>query len=193
MVGIYSLYDIIHFLTSSVPTDTLRTHIKGVITRHPGWEPVLAEFQVEGALMTSDWDAVQQLVSRTQEQTPELTLARLALAIREQDANHLSEALAVARTNLGAPITAAGPRSYRRSYDSVLNLHFVHELEMISHATLKISGLERAGQHTAAKQNTDRLTRTLSARLESTLPTFRTREPLLSMRRIAFSMRYVIA
>jgi serine/threonine-protein kinase ATR len=137
--------------------------------------------------MVSAWDDVQSMVEQTNVQNSPIVIARLLLAMRAGDQVKINQSLSLARQILGAPITAAGGKGYRRSYDAVLDLHVTHELEMIHTA---ITGLPTDSQGGAQqrKQALAQLSRTLSARLDSTLPTFRTREPVLSMRRSAFSM-----
>jgi len=161
--------------------------VRGVLIRNPEWESALAGFHVESAWMVGAWDDVQSMVERTNAQTSPIVIARLLLAMRAGDQMKISQALSLARMVLGAPITAAGGKGYRRSYDAALDLHVTHELEMIHTA---INDLPTDSQESTQqrRQLLARLSRTLSARLDSTLPTFRTREPVLSMRRSAFAM-----
>lgn len=167
--------------------DTLRTHVKGVLTRNPDWQSALVGFQVESAWMVGAWADVQSLVDRTNAQTSSIVMARLLLAMRTEDPPTIAKSLSVARNVLGIPITAAGVKGYRRSYDAVLDLHLTHELEMIHNTT---SGLPESsqGNHIKRREILAELSRTLTARLDATLPTFRTREPVLSMRRTAFAL-----
>lgn len=167
--------------------DTLRTHVRGVLIRNPEWESALAGFHVESAWMVGAWDDVQSMVEQTNVQSSSNVIARLLLAMRAGDQTKISQSLSLARTVLGAPITAAGGKGYRRSYDAVLDLHITHELEMIHNAITALP-FDSQGGTQQCRQVLAQLSRTLSARLDSTLPTFRTREPVLSMRRSAFAM-----
>lgn len=162
--------------------DTLRTHVRGVLTRNPDWEAALAGFQVESAWMVGAWDDVRDLVAQTASQSPPIVMARLLLAMRTGEKSAITDSLSAARYTLGSPITAAGEKGYRRSYDAVLHLHLTHELELICNATS--SGTNSRHRREALA----RLSQVLSSRLDATLPTFRTREPILSMRRTAFSL-----
>ncbi|KZS97819.1 hypothetical protein SISNIDRAFT_472705 [Sistotremastrum niveocremeum HHB9708] len=163
--------------------DTLRTHITGVLKRYPSWGPRLAEFQAEGAWMVQDWGGVENIVQSFASDAPELVMARVLLSIRAQDSRAIVSTLSAARARLGASIVAGGRSSYRRCYNAVLGLHMIHELEMICVDT---------DNDDLQKGNTGQLSpavsRSLSKRLERTLPTFRTREPILSMRRVAFGL-----
>jgi len=168
--------------------DTLRTHVTGVLTRHPDWEATLAGFQAESAWMVGAWDDVQRLVERIDSQTSSMVMARVLLAMRTGNVTSITESLSQARSILGAPITAAGVKGYRRSYEAVLDLHLIHELELI----YTTAGSLPMGSQDSIRQERQRviteLSKTLSSRLNITLPTFRSREPLLSMRRTAFSL-----
>ena len=180
-------YFIKKLLTHHGVIDTLRTHVRGVLIHNPDWEPALAGFQVESAWMVGAWDDVQSMAERTNVQTSPMVIARLLLAMRTGDPEKIHESISVARTVLGAPITAAGGKGYRRSYDAMLDLHLTHELEVIYNAIASLPH-ESQGSTQQRRQIMAQLSHTLAARLDSTLPTFRTREPVLSMRRSAFAL-----
>ena len=170
--------------------DTLRTHVKGVLTRNPDWQPSLAGFQVESAWMIGDWDEVKTLVDKTDAQGSSTVMARLLLALQEDDSATIEQAHSQALMVLGNPITASGAREYRHAYDAVLNLHLLHEVDMVHNF---VHSLPLSGAHSARQRHhiLGALSRNLVARLELTLPTFRIREPILSMRRTAFALKYV--
>ncbi|KXN89480.1 Protein kinase rad3 [Leucoagaricus sp. SymC.cos] len=170
--------------------DTLRTHVRGVLTRKPEWRDTLAGFQIESAWMVGAWDDVQNLVEQSTAQTAQIVTGRVLLAMRNVDPTVISAALVNARTILGSPITAAGPRSYRRSYDAVLDLHLIHELELI-HQAVNLLPESSQGRSQEQKHIVGELTKTLATRLESISPTFRFRELALSMRRTAFSLSVI--
>jgi serine/threonine-protein kinase ATR len=138
--------------------------------------------------MVGAWDDVQTLVERVDTQTSSMVIARLLLAMRSGEANIISESMSVARSVLGAPITAAGVKGYRRSYEAVLNLHLTHELELIHQVTSTLPVGSQVHKQHGRRLAISELSRTLSARLNATLPTFRSREPVLSMRRTAFAL-----
>lgn len=157
--------------------DTLRTHIRGVLAIHPEWQPEFAPFQVEGACILADWDAVRGLVERARVDAPQLALARVLLAMHSRDDDGVVTALHAARRTLGRPLIGLGLASYASVYEDVSQLHMLRELEMIW----------QAGAHD------DALEHSLTARFHAMQPSFRTREPLLSIRRSAFLARSVAA
>lgn len=166
--------------------DTLETHIRGVLSRNPHWSEALSGFRAEGSWIVGDWEGVQEAVRCSSSAQPEISMASLLLALKNSDDEAaISEAFSLARKRLGAPIVAAGRQSYRRSYEAVVQLHLVRELEMVHQTSLTIKNRLHHGKDKKAQQALTELTSQLSARLESTLPTFRAREPILSMHRIA--------
>ncbi|KAG2115849.1 uncharacterized protein F5147DRAFT_751291 [Suillus discolor] len=166
--------------------DTLRTHVQGVLVRNPGWQSVLADFQVESAWMIGAWDDVHNITANIEHEGPSVVKARVLLAMRSGEPLQVEESLKKARLVLGAPIAASGPSGHRRAYDALVDLHMIHELELI-HET--VSNLPPSSQ--GRKSAIVALSQILSARLDRTLPTFRVHESLLSMRRTAFSLSTV--
>lgn len=135
--------------------------------------------------MAGDWGAVQQVVSADVPHSPEVSLARVLLAMRLKDSN-LPAILVAARRELGAAISASG-RLYPRAYDSVVSLHQLHEVEMIREleSRIDITGTNKAALVASRIQS---LTSALDARFHSTLPSYKVRESMLSMRRTAFGL-----
>lgn len=168
---------------TKAPLDSLRTHIQGVVVRYPQLESALAGFKIEGLLMNNDWDNVETAMSSVQVDTWESAMARLLLAMRSKDDSSFTSALSSARMQFGSDISAAGERGYRRAYDSILKLHLVHDIEMIHNSVTHPDGMP------VDDSVLNGLFQKLTWRLESTLPTFRTREPILSMHRATFSLK----
>ncbi|KAG9097745.1 serine/threonine-protein kinase M1 [Ceratobasidium sp. 370] len=168
--------------------DTMMTHIHGVLSKHPTWEPQLADFFVEGAWKLGNWDVVERLTANPQRQSPETTLARLLLKARQERESEFKSVLSAARQVLGAAITSNGPTSYRRSYDAVLHLHLAREIESIHSAATYMSGLPGLEENERSRIVLKTLTQSLDNRFRSTLPTFRVQEPVLSMRRTTFDL-----
>ena len=129
--------------------------------------------------MVGHWDEVQNLVDHTEARPSQVLIAQVLLALRSGNAETIATSLSQARLVLGSSITASGQTGYGRSYDAVLDLHLVHELELISKTVHEQTG----------NQDIEKLSSRLAARFESTLPSFRIREPILNMRRTALKLR----
>lgn len=145
--------------------------------------------------MVGAWDELEILATLQPEshQTAAVVLAHVLLAMRSDAPNLIADALSKARLVLGVPITAAGAKGYRHSYDAVLNLHLTHELETIYEAMARIPKLSLIEPTSTTMSRTKDLSEKLSIRFNATLPTLKTREVILSMRRTAFSLRSAYA
>ena len=115
-------------------------------------------------------------------------MARVLLAVRSEDDGAIAAALSTSRRVLGTAITASDSTGYRRSYDAVLNLHILRELEVISRVVKNLPNQPETGSQ-SRDLSFDKLLSSLAARFDSTLPSFRIREPILNMRRAAFNLR----
>jgi serine/threonine-protein kinase ATR len=144
----------------------------------------LADFQVESMWMIGAWDDVHNTTANMEHEGPSVVKARVLLAMQSSKPVQIEESLRKAHLVLGAPIAASGPSGHRRAYDTLVDLHKIHELELIHEA---VSNLPPSSQ--GHKSAIVILSQILSARLDCTLPTFCVHESLLSMRRTAFSLR----
>ncbi|OCF57218.1 hypothetical protein L486_04674 [Kwoniella mangroviensis CBS 10435] len=158
--------------------DTLRTHIRGVLSRHPEWSAELSSFEAEAAWIIGDWTTVKQIGSTGP------AIGQTLLALHEH--RDLQPVLLSAREKLGTHITA---KEYGRAYESLLQLHLVREIEMIQTAKQRIEQTPSGpNRHVLIQKITQDLIKSLESRFNFTSPTFRIREALLSIRRTAYSL-----
>ncbi|WVR00045.1 hypothetical protein IAU59_007187 [Kwoniella sp. CBS 9459] len=158
--------------------DTLRTHIRGVLSRHPEWSADLSSFEAEAAWIIGDWNTVK-LIGKL---GPPVGQALLALhEHRDPEAILLQT-----RRALGSGITS---KQYGSVYEPLLQLHLLREIEMI-HATKKGIDATPLGpnRHALIQSATQGLTASLDARFAFTSPAFRVREAILSIRRTAYGL-----
>jgi serine/threonine-protein kinase ATR len=135
--------------------------------------------------MVGDWTGVKSILARTELTSPELSLARVLVSVESNDPA-LPSHLRSARMELGRPLISATRDAYQRSYDSVVQLHLLHELELITEASHK--PFEGVNGKVLSKEYAKGLKNALAERLGRTLPSFRVQEPILSMRRTAFGL-----
>lgn len=140
------------------------------------WERILAPFNIDASLFVGDWNAVEDTITAMEPEGPEAAFGRVLCSMRAGDQAQVERAFFEAREQLGGPIVAAGRESYRRVYDSVVNLHVLNELKTIHES-----------RNAPAK-----LVQTLRDRLDCTSPSFRAREPILNLRRTAFRLAWVV-
>ncbi|KIR51714.1 serine/threonine-protein kinase ATR [Cryptococcus gattii Ru294] len=158
--------------------DTLRTHIRGVITRHPDWSLQLAPFAAEAAWIIGDWDTVRQV-------GPDCPpIGQALLALHEDD--DLSSVLTRVRREVGTGITGKG---YTPVYEALLQLHLVQEIAMIQDTKKDIQIVSKSkNRHKVVQQHVRQLTASLDSRFYTTSPAFRVREAILSIRRTALGL-----
>ncbi|KAK0528665.1 hypothetical protein OC834_003970 [Tilletia horrida] len=111
--------------------DNLRTHIRGILTRHPEWRNALAAFTLESSWSLGEWDDVAEAVEYVEDPLPEHGIGKAFLCMREDDSKGFVAAVQEARDLVGKPIFSAGSGGYPQIVDSVTQLHMLHELEMI--------------------------------------------------------------
>ncbi|WVQ74974.1 hypothetical protein IAR50_004582 [Cryptococcus sp. DSM 104548] len=158
--------------------DTLRTHIRGVISRHPEWRTPLVQLEAEAAWIIGDWDTVR-LVGKD---CPPIGKALLAL----HDNHDFGTVLKQVRREVGVGITSKG---YSSAQDALLQLHMIHEISMINETKLRIETTPRNTNRQATIQAGVRsLNKALDDRFHTTSPAFRTREAILSVRRTAYGL-----
>nr|XP_019011517.1 uncharacterized protein I206_03617 [Kwoniella pini CBS 10737]OCF50298.1 hypothetical protein I206_03617 [Kwoniella pini CBS 10737] len=160
--------------------DTLRTHIRGVLSRHPEWSNELASFEAEAAWIIGDWDTVKQIGANGP------AIGQTLLALHEK--RDVPPVLLEARKTIGSNITA---KNYGRAYESLLQFHLIREVEMINTLKQEIEETSNDMNARAVKQKAMKsLVESLEARFNFTSPTFRVREALLSIRRTAFGLAH---
>lgn len=151
-----------------------------MLSRNPEWSNELAPFQAEAAWTIGDWETVSSIP------TPP-SIAKVFLAI--QSGGDVPTALKLARREIGSTITA---RDYSRAYDSILQLHLLREVEMIHTTDVELSKpdphINTQNANAINQHKVTGLIELLSARFETTLPSFRAREEILSRRRAALSL-----
>ena len=155
-----------------------------MLVRNPDWESALAGFEAESAWMMGAWDDLQKITANNELTSPYIMKARVLLAMRSGNPNDVASALSNARAILGAPITAAGAKGYRQSYDALLDLHTIHEMELIYDAVS--TDVPRSQNR---REVMTLLGACLAARFDATLPNFRVRQAVLSMRRTVLALR----
>ncbi|OCF42201.1 serine/threonine-protein kinase ATR [Kwoniella heveanensis CBS 569] len=158
--------------------DTLRTHIRGVLSRHSDWSTELASFEAEAAWIIGDWDTVRQIGNNG----PPVGQALLAL----HEHRNLESVLLSTRRDLGSGITS---KQYGSVYEPLLQLHLLREIEMIHGTKRTIEATPIGPNRNALVRNaTQGLTSSLDSRFAFTSPAFRVREAILSIRRTAYGL-----
>ena len=155
----------------------MRTHIAGVLSVHAEWRPLLAPFEIEGALGNASWDHVKDVIDTVGVSNPEAVFGAVINSMRVDSDANFQRCCTAARTVLGSDIVSAGKDSYRRIYQSALHLHIVHELELLRDIARPTG------------KSSKPLDSVLEARLLSLSPSFRIRESVLNVRRTVLRLQ----
>lgn len=163
--------------------DTLRTHVRGVLSRRPEWASQLACYQIEAAWIVGDWQEVSSVID-SGATGPEISMAKALLAFQRGQTAAIPEVLRTVRRELGIELAAVNGQ-YARAYPVLVNLHMLHEVEQIMQ-TIKKMAVASKESETGGREEFDQLDKYLTHRLNTTLPSFRVREPILSIRRTTY-------
>lgn len=158
--------------------DTLLEKTEKILSAHAQWRDVLSPFLIESHLISGDWDQLEQALAQPGQRSPQHAIAEAVLAMTGRSSEAFPAVLGDARRRLGKTILATGRSPYSQVYDSVLQLHFLHEASLIQDAATRLrsgNGVDLRG-----------LFQTLASRLTSTLPSYHVEDHLLSARRSAF-------
>lgn len=169
--------------------DTLRTHIEGIISRHPEWASDLANYRVEATWIVQDWESLSQILE-SGANGPEISKARVLQAISERDFLKIPDLLKDARRQIGSTISA-NHRTYARNYSALLDLHMLHDLDVIQSTSadlVRMQNISEANKDAHRRSQISELKETLSNRLSTISPSFKYQEPVLSMRRAGFNL-----
>jgi serine/threonine-protein kinase ATR len=158
--------------------DTLRNHIRGVLTRRPEWAEQISPFEAEAAWITGDWSTVRRVGGSSS------PLAPVLLALHSK--GNIDDVVDTARREIGSKIIS---REYGRSHDAVLQLHLLHEIHTICRSDHGLASKGASLNQVAVKRKSvESLIDDLSARLNSASPAFHVQEAILTIRRTAFGL-----
>ena len=153
----------------------MRTHIIGLQSRHEDWHGLLAPYEIESALIAGDLTGLAEATGRPGVECAESAFGRLVLAYKTQE--DIEATRSQAAEHLGSIITTASKDSYHRFYQGIVDLHILHELDILLSAEV--------GTGTSRNQSRTEIA-SFASRLETTSPDFHTRESILNMRRNAY-------
>jgi len=169
--------------------------VEGDIKTHPEWEQQLTDWRIASAWKVQDWESLEVALSRSTHPSFEVGLGQLTLDMRDNRVEDFEKHIQQVRCMLIPPLAAASMESYSRSYESMVQLHLLRELEVAfqswneSGATGDTLGSQIAMAAQGTRSYVDRVRDyqpTLDKRFESMAPSFKVREQVATLRRLAF-------
>nr|KAJ3419635.1 serine/threonine-protein kinase M1 [Polyrhizophydium stewartii] len=162
--------------------DTLVTNIKGTLERGSTNVEELHTQGITAACRLGDWQLLRDFLARPHRADFNASVGRLLLAVLDNNADQVDQLLANARQQLSSFIAAAGMESYRRAYDTTVQLSMLHDVESMCHILRTDQPADvRNGQLTELLNNWD-------ARLKAVTPSFHHRELILALHRSLLSI-----
>jgi len=119
----------------------------------------------------------------------QVSLGGMLLALNKGDKDEFLKLLGKARQDIMGPLSAASMESYQRAYPFLTKLHMLRELEQsmpLFHLSEKVKTEKEKG--TVREDTSEDIQKDWSIRLKMTQPSFRTREPILNLRRAVFEL-----
>uniref|UniRef100_H2ZM58 Serine/threonine-protein kinase ATR n=1 Tax=Ciona savignyi TaxID=51511 RepID=H2ZM58_CIOSA len=161
---------------------TAANYIDGTLASNPQWEEALKASRIEACWRLGQWESLDDHVTSVSMTTrdPMTTwsagIGRLLLAIRAKEWNNVTSLLDGLYENQTAPLSAAsmGNGSYQRGYAYILRLHMLADMERVT---------ELVKQEEITSQVVEDITSMWHLRLQAVQPSFRAREPILSLSR----------
>jgi len=173
--------------------ETMLMSVQGDISSKPDWEETLNSTRIGASWKLMNWDTLEMSLSRPFQSTFETGVGQLLLDMRGNRAQDFADHIQAVRSTLIAPLAAASMESYSRAYDPLVKLHMLHEMEVAFRTwNSESSDNEALGEirmGTPGRLYINRLKSyeaRLAQRLDSMAPSFRVREQVLRLRRIAF-------
>ncbi|KAF9584971.1 serine/threonine-protein kinase M1, partial [Lunasporangiospora selenospora] len=187
-IGLYKSYE------SLGQFDALSARVNSDIRSNPQWEQRLSDYRIGSAWKLQEWDYLEMALSRSTIESFESGVGQLMVDMRYNRAQEFNEHLQQVRSMLIGPLAAASMESYSRAYDLVVKLHMLRELEVAFNSWDSSSGSSLAQANVRMGLSDDAVyierlrvcESRLAQRLECMVPTFRVREQVLRLRRIAF-------
>ncbi|RKP09385.1 hypothetical protein THASP1DRAFT_14334 [Thamnocephalis sphaerospora] len=137
-------------------------------------------YLISAAWSLQRWEDLDQLLRENYDQSFDSDVGLILAAARQNNVPLLESRLSKARENLFSPLATACAESYRRAYHQILQLHMLYELEA---CLCPLSGTQNGAQHVVPSGQQLADAALWDARLRVTMPTFKTREPILRLRR----------
>ncbi|KAF9354246.1 serine/threonine-protein kinase M1 [Mortierella sp. AD094] len=175
--------------------------VQGDIQSYPDWEQQLTDWRVGSAWKVQNWETLESTLSRSVHSSFETGLGQLLLNLRDNRISEFENHLQQVRCMLIPTLAAASMESYSRAYDHIVQLHMLHELEVAfrswnpnvitgpSDLTGNSLGSQIALSFREGDTYVERIRlfqETMDKRFELMAPSFRLREQVATLRRIAF-------
>ena len=154
--------------------------VTGVLSYHSEWAEDVNPYALEACWRLGKWEDFESQSKKVHSGRFEVKLGSLLFAARKDDELRFRGLLESIRGDLTVSIAAASMESYRRCYDSVLQLHMLHEVE----SAFKV--LKKADP-ASVSDKFEKMTSFWNSRFKLAIQSFKITEPILSLRRLVLA------
>ncbi|XP_025077039.1 serine/threonine-protein kinase ATR-like isoform X1 [Pomacea canaliculata] len=162
-------------------------HTSGVLTKNPRWLHQLNQYRVEAAWKMCNWDTLNTMMKYENPGNNiwPLCIGRILMATKDRKEEEYQKHLHLARQEQMGPLSAASMEmgSYHRGYEYILRLHMLSELEDYFHVCHNFSASSSDSSEPLVQSSQEELLRQWNCRLQMVQSSFRTQEPILTLRR----------
>ena len=166
------------------------TYVQGIVNqeKHQGWAATMSAFGVQAAWRMRNWDQVHDFLATlpTRARSFQVHVADILAALHVRDDARYTQAMHAGRTAVMESLSTASWESYQRAYSYCVQLQVLQEIEHMRRLMGPVptsSSAARAGQSASVLSS---LHQHWTQRLTRTKPSFKVREPLLSVRRVLY-------
>jgi serine/threonine-protein kinase ATR len=158
--------------------ESVIAHVSQTGEAELAYGPELNAIGVEAAWRLGKWDSLDQFLSRDCTSSFDVDVGKLLLCVHNRNTMYFESTAETVYSSLMGPLAAASSESFERSYNFLIKLHILWEIE----SAFKYFNSEYSSEQ-QRKIAFDHLLKSWDSRLKLTSPSYKVRESILSIRR----------
>ncbi|KAH9492123.1 hypothetical protein Btru_027012 [Bulinus truncatus] len=166
-------------------------HSSGILANRPRWSSELNSYCIEAAWKLGNWDKLDEALKAENPLNTKwpVMIGKILMAFRQKHESEFVELLDVARKDQMGLLSAASMEvgSYLRGYENIVKLHMINEIEEFFHV-MEDFPMEKDANDVMIVPSSPQLLSQWESRLQMAQSTFRTLEPILTLRRTLSSL-----
>ncbi|KAK3087904.1 hypothetical protein FSP39_012312 [Pinctada imbricata] len=166
-------------------------HATGAVAKKVDWNPQLYNYMVEAAWKLGRWQELENFAkSDKQSRTWAVGVGKVLMAAKEKKEYVFMQHLQILRQEQMGPLSAASMESgsYLRGYQYIVRLHMINEIEESLRLLLNLQTHTEDGEKLTCATSIEQMIKYWETRIQITQCSFRTEEPVLTLRRALFTL-----
>ncbi|KAL3865678.1 hypothetical protein ACJMK2_043042 [Sinanodonta woodiana] len=163
-------------------------HATGVVAEKPKWVSQLNAYRVEAAWKLGSWDKLETYIRHERDSRNwAIGLGKVLLLAKEKKGEEFLKELEALRREQMGPLSAASMEmgSYQRGYEYIVRLMMLTEVEETARVLMRLNGVADDTEPHIAPAD---LLSQWQTRMQITQSSFRTQEPVLTLRRTLLTL-----